>query len=74
MARTSEVQENLDNQIISHISGLSVKGKKAVLNIVKTIADTEQDAEFEKKWAKAIPLDMAFQQIHDYIKTLEWKK
>lgn len=73
MARTAQAK-SIDSQITSYVSGMSEKNKKAVLTVVKSIAEAEAEAEFEKKWSQAIPLDEAFQEIHDYIKTLKWKK
>ncbi len=55
MARTT-VKENIDSQITHYVSGLSNKNKQAVLTVVKTIAEAEADAEFERKWAEVIPL------------------
>lgn len=73
MARQSQAK-SIDSQITSYVSGLSEKNKKAVLTVVKSMAEAEADAEFEKKWSQAIPMDEAFQEVHDYIKELEWKK
>lgn len=64
----------IDSQIADYVSGLSDKNKQAVLAVVKTIAEAEHEAEFERKWAEAIPLKEGFQKVHDYIKTLEWEK
>jgi hypothetical protein len=71
MARTVQ---SIENQIMGYVSNLPDKKKKAVLSVVKTIAEDNYATEFEKKWAKAIPLDDAFEEVHNYIKTLEWKK
>jgi len=68
------VQKSIPHQIAHYVSSLSDKNTEAVLTIVKTIAEAEADAEFEKKWAEGIPLDQAFQEVHHYIKTLQWKK
>lgn len=46
----------------------------AVLTVVQAMAEAEHDAEFERKWADAIPLDQAFEEVHEYIKRLEWEK
>ncbi len=73
MARMVQ-SESIDSQITSYISNLSDKNKQAVLTVVKTIAEAEAEAAFEKKWANSIPLDEAFQDVYDYIKTLKWKK
>jgi len=54
---------------------LSDKNKEAVLTIVKTIAEAEADAEFEKKWAQGgLKLEQLRQDLLQHIKTLEWKK
>jgi len=42
---------------------LSDKNKKAVLTVVKTLAEAEEEAEFERKWAEGIPLEEARQQL-----------
>ena len=53
MAQTTPTQ-NIDTQITNYVSGLSVKNKNTVLNIVKSIADAESKGrDSEKKWAKA---------------------
>lgn len=49
-------EESIDDQIKAYISGLSDKNKQAVLAVVRTIAEAEEEAVFEKNWAKAVPL------------------
>ncbi len=66
--------QNIETQITRFVSGLSEKNKKAVLTVAKSLAEAEEEAAFEKKWAEGIPLDEAFKQIHNHIKTLKWKK
>ena len=56
MARTVNI-ESLEKQITTYISGLSNKNKQAVLTVVKTIAEAEREAEFERKWAEGVPLE-----------------
>lgn len=67
-------EKNIESQITEYVHGMSEKSKLAVLTVVKTIAEAEEEAEFERKWSEAVPLEEAFKEIHDYIKTLEWKK
>jgi hypothetical protein len=67
-------EQSLDSQISSYVCGLSEKNKMAVLTVVQAMAEAEHDAEFERKWADAIPLDQAFEEVHEYIKRLEWEK
>lgn len=73
MARTVKV-ENIDTEIKNYVSGLSMKNKQAVLTVVKTIAEAEHDAEFEKKWAKAITVEEARKRTLAFIDTLKWSK
>ena len=73
MANSAPVK-NIDSQISEYVSGLSEENKKVILSVVKSISENEEEAEFEKKWASAIPLDEAFEEIHSHIKTLKWKK
>jgi hypothetical protein len=64
MART----QNIETQISSYVSGLSDKNKKAVLSVVKNLAEAE--AEFERKWAEGIPLEEARQHTLDTVRKL----
>lgn len=58
MAHSVE-EESLDNQIKAYVSSLSDKNKQAVLTVVRTIAEAEEEIVFAKNWAKAVPLDKA---------------
>lgn len=58
MAHLSQAQ-SIDSQITDYLSGLSAKNKQVVLTVVKTIAEAEEEAEFERKWAEAVPLEEA---------------
>lgn len=73
MARTTQVQ-SIDSQIAEYVSGLSANRKKAVLTVVKSIADADHEAEFEKKWAKAITVEEARKRTLAFIDTLKWGK
>jgi len=68
------VQESIVHQIAHYVSSLSDKNKEAVLTIVKTIAEAEADAEFEKKWAHGIPLEQARQHLLEHVRSFEWKQ
>lgn len=58
MAQVVEIL-SIETQIANYVSELSDKNKQAVLAVVKTIVEAEREAEFEKKWAKAMPLEEA---------------
>jgi len=73
MAHTVKV-ESIDTQIINYISGLSEKNKQAVLTVVKTIAEAEHEAGFERKLAKAITVEEARKRTLAFIDTLKWSK
>lgn len=74
MARIAQT-ESIENQITNYVSGLSAKNKKAVLNVVKSIAEAEQEVEFEKKWSKdGLTPEELRSDLLQYIRTLEWKK
>jgi len=69
MARTVKI-ESVDTQITNYVSGLSNKNKQAVLTVVKTIAEAEHDAEYERKWAESVPLEDARQHTLDTVRNL----
>jgi tryptophanyl-tRNA synthetase len=74
MARTAP-DKSIESQIASYVSGLSDKNKKAVLTVVKTIADADHEAEFEKKWAKGgLTPEQLKQDLLQHVRTFEWKK
>ncbi|OJV54621.1 MAG: hypothetical protein BGO31_06540 [Bacteroidetes bacterium 43-16] len=52
-------EESIDNQIKAYVSSLSDKNKQAVLTVVRTIAEAEEEAVFEKNWGNAVPLEKA---------------
>lgn len=72
MARTAKV-ETIDMQIADYVSRLSEARKEAVLTVAKTFAEDEeaqQRAEFDKKWAKGIPLEEAKQHTLNTVRRL----
>ena len=73
MARTAQVK-NIDSQITGYLSVLSEKNKKAVLTVVRTIAEAQAETEFEKKWAKGITVEEARKRTLAFIDTLKWEK
>lgn len=76
MAHTAK-DESIDIQIANYVSRLSEVRKEAVLTVVKTFAEDEEaqhHAEFEKKWAKGIPLEEARQRLLKHVRSFEWKK
>jgi len=66
--------QNIETQISSYVSGLSDKNKKAVLTVVKTIAEAEEEAAFEKKWAEGITLEDLRDDLLKHVRSFEWKK
>lgn len=74
MARTAQI-ESIDSQITNYVSGLSEKNKMAVLTVVKTIAEAEAEAEFERKWAEGgHTLEESKRLVLKHIDSLKWKK
>lgn len=62
--------QTIESQIADYVSGLSDKNKQAVLTVVKTIAEAEHEAEFERKWAEAIPLEEAKEHTLNTVRQL----
>lgn len=58
----------IENEISDYVAGLSDKNKQAVLTVVKTIAEAEKEAEFERKWAEAVPLEEVRQHTLNTVK------
>jgi len=73
MARAAQTK-SIDRQITDYVSGLSEKNKKAVLTVVKSMAEAEHEAEFERKWADAIPLEESRQNLLAFVRSLKWDK
>jgi len=69
MARTVKI-ESIDTQITNYVVGLSKKNKQAVLTVVKTNAEAEHEAEFERKWAESVPLEEARQHTLNTVRKL----
>ena len=69
MARTVKI-ESIDSQITKTLSGLSNKNKQAVLIVVKTMAEAEHEAEFERKWAESVPVEEARQHTLNTVRKL----
>ena len=69
MAQTLETL-NIESQIASYVSALSDKNKQVVLAVVKSIAEADHEAEFKKKWTKAIQLEKAREHTLNTVKKL----
>ena len=73
MARTAQAQ-SIEREMTNYFNSLSDKNKQAVLTVVKTIAEAEEEAEFERKWAEGIPLEQSRQNMLEFVRSLEWNK
>ncbi|MBX3164393.1 MAG: hypothetical protein KF900_07930 [Bacteroidetes bacterium] len=74
MARMAQAQ-SIESQIANYVSSLPDKKKKVVLTVVKTIAEDNYAAEFEKKWAEGgHTLEESRKIVLKHIDSLKWKK
>ncbi len=67
-------EKNIDSQIISYVSNLSDKNKEAVLTVVKSMSEAQEEAEFDRKWAEGITVEEARKRTLAFIDTLKWDK
>ncbi|MBX3165108.1 MAG: hypothetical protein KF900_11575 [Bacteroidetes bacterium] len=58
MARTAQAQ-SIEREMTNYFNSLSDKNKQAVLTVVKTIAEAEEEAEFERDFSNSVPLEEA---------------
>lgn len=73
MARPAEAK-SIDSQITSYVNSLSEKNKQAVLIVVKTMAEAEHEAAFERKWAEGISLEESRENLLAFVRSLKWDK